>query len=215
MRPFRLLESPGFTRARFTTPDRIFFAVNSPEVFYLHINGEQRGPYTVQHIDHLLNSGLIAEETLFWREGLEHWLPVTQLVTTRRKRARRRWLRPAIPAIVVVSIFLAVILRIFGPITLDGWRESSQTDYSENAAYWRARDFVRQINAEKGAVVQFLSIDSANVKLEPPDGATAVIHGKVIESRGGTRKGAWRVTLQYNKLRKEWKKRDVEEVATS
>ena len=57
----------------------------SPEVYYLHIQGEQRGPYTIPQIDHLLNSGLIAEETLYWREGLEQWQPVTSLVSLRRK----------------------------------------------------------------------------------------------------------------------------------
>ena len=56
----------------------------SPEIFYLHLEGEQRGPYTAPQIDHLLNSGLIAEETLYWREGLEQWQPVTSLVKLRR-----------------------------------------------------------------------------------------------------------------------------------
>ena len=50
--------------------------MRSPEVFYLHIHGEQLGPYTVPQIDHLLNTGLIAEETLYWCEGLEQWAPV-------------------------------------------------------------------------------------------------------------------------------------------
>ena len=63
----------------------------SPEIFYLHIHGEQRGPYTIPQIDHLLNSGLIAEETLYWREGLDQWQPVTSLVLSspveRRKYA--------------------------------------------------------------------------------------------------------------------------------
>lgn len=187
--------------------------MKSPEVFYLHINGEQRGPYTVQHIDHLLNSGLIGEETLYWREGLEQWQPVTQLVS-RRKRKTRRWLKPAALAAGVVAIILAILLRIFGPIALDGWRESSQTEYTESAAYWRARDFVRHGGVEKGAVVQFLSIKTADVKLLPPDAATAVVQGKVIEPRGGTRKGAWKVTLGYDNRRKEWTNRGIEEVTS-
>ena len=73
--------APSRVRGRLANPARNFLAVNSPEVFYLHINGEQRGPYTVQHIDHLLNSGLIAEETLFWREGLEQWQPTRSMLT--------------------------------------------------------------------------------------------------------------------------------------
>lgn len=182
--------------------------MKSPEVFYLHINGEQRGPYTIQHVDHLLNSGLIAEDTLFWREGMEQWLPVTQLVA-RRKRVKR-WIRPAVP--LAIAAVLAVFLRIFGPITLDGWRESSQTAFTQEAAYWRARDFVRHTGVPQGTVVQFLSIKSAEVQLQPPDAATVVVQGKVIEPRGGGRKGAWRVSLSYDDRRKEWTNSGVEEI---
>src|SRR6188768_48680 len=74
--------------------------VKSPEVFYLHINGEQRGPYTIQHIDHLLNSGLIQETAMFWREGLEQWQPVTNLVAVRTKKRSR--IRPAMVVGVLV-----------------------------------------------------------------------------------------------------------------
>src|SRR6478752_4336503 len=76
--------------------------VKSPEVFYLHINGEQRGPYTIQHIDHLLNSGLISETATFWREGLEQWQPVTNLVAVRR--AKKGVVRPAVVVGVVVLL---------------------------------------------------------------------------------------------------------------
>lgn len=187
--------------------------MKSPEVFYLHINGEQRGPYTIEHIDHLLNSGLIGEDTLFWREGMEQWQPVTQLVAVRKKRSRK-WVKPVGIAALILAVAFAILLRIFGPITWDGWRESAQTDYSESAAYWRARDFVRHQGVEKGAVVQFLSLESADIKLQPPDSAVAVIQGKVIEPRGGTRKGAWRVQLDYNDRRKEWTNRGVESVTS-
>lgn len=207
--------APSRVRGRLANPARNSLAVNSPEVFYLHINGEQRGPYTVQHIDHLLNSGLIAEDTLFWREGLEQWQPVTILVARKKRGTKwiKRWARPALLAVAIIALLLAVLLRIFGPIALDGWRESSQTEYTADAAYWRARDFVRHSGVEKGAVVQFLSIKSADVKLQPPDSATVILQGKVIEPRGGTRKGAWRVGLKYHNLRKEWTKDGIEQVS--
>ena len=38
------------------------------------------------------NSGLIAEETLYWREGLEQWQPVTTLVV--RREVPNRWRKP-------------------------------------------------------------------------------------------------------------------------
>ena len=86
--------------------------MSSPEIFYLHIQGEQRGPYTVKQVDHLLNSGLDRPETLFWRDGMEQWQPVTDLVKL-RKRANP-WIKPAI-ALGVALVILA-LLRVFGPV---------------------------------------------------------------------------------------------------
>src|ERR1700742_3930225 len=103
----------------------------SPEIFYLHIHGEQRGPYTIPQIDHLLNSGLIAEETLYWQEGLDQWQPVTNLVKL-RKRANR-WLKPLV-AISIIGI-IGLIGEFFGTVALLGWREASQHDYTARAAY--------------------------------------------------------------------------------
>src|SRR5580700_2531636 len=105
----------------------------SPEIFYLHIDGEQRGPYTVPQIDHLLNSGLIEVETLFWREGLEQWQPVTNLVALRKPV--RRWLKPAFAA--GFLLILLLLGRVFWPIVRVGWQEANQRDYTAAAAYWR------------------------------------------------------------------------------
>src|SRR3954454_5664275 len=97
----------------------------TPEVFYLHLCGEQRGPYTVPQIDHLLNSGLIAEETLYWREGLDQWQPVTTLVSVRRKA--NPWIKPLL--ILAAVLAGAFLLHFFGAVTLLGWREANQHEY--------------------------------------------------------------------------------------
>jgi hypothetical protein len=185
--------------------------VKSPEVFYLQHNGEQRGPYTIQHIDHLLNSGLITEEATFWREGLEEWQPVTNLVAVRRKK-KRGWM-PLIVLGVLLLIF-AIFARIFGPITMDGWKEMAQTEYSDTAAYWKARDYVRHDVAQKGGVVQFLGEQSALITLTPPGAASAMVRGKVIERGGAIRETAWRVQLGYDPRRKEWTNQGLEETSS-
>src|ERR1700733_12019673 len=99
---FAFLSSPPAILRHICGP---IFLMISPEIFYLHIHGEQRGPYTVPQIDHLLNSGLIAEETLYWREGLEQWQPVTSLVKLRRPG--NPWVKPLI--ILGIVVVLAVI----------------------------------------------------------------------------------------------------------
>ena len=37
----------------------------------------------------------------------------------------------------------AVLVALVSPIFIDGWKEASQHDFTDQAAYWRAREFVR------------------------------------------------------------------------
>ena len=171
-----------------------------PEIFYLHIQGEQRGPYTVPQIDHLLNSGLIAAETLYWREGLDQWQPVTDLVAL-RKRANP-WIKPGI-ALGVALIFLA-LLRVFGPIVLMGWHEANQHEYTARAAYWRARETVRNHNLPPGALVEFAPFENATVQLAPPARADVILRAEVSGADGGTQFASWRVEMKYDDQSREW-----------
>ena len=175
----------------------------NPEAFYLLIQGEQRGPYTIGQIDHLLNSGLIGEDATFWREGLEDWQPVTHLVTLRNKPSGRRW---------GVTVTLAVVLlaaarfgRLFGPTVMEGWRETAQYDFSERAAYWRARDIIRQRALPAGSVVNFAPQSRAEIRLrQSPQGANVRLGGEVIGEHGQNRTASWDVALNYDPQLKEW-----------
>ncbi|MES2571036.1 MAG: DUF4339 domain-containing protein [Verrucomicrobiota bacterium] len=181
---------------------------NSQEVFYLHLQGEQRGPYTIKHIDHLLNSGLISEDSLFWREGLDQWLPVTQLVTLRRRR--KPWELPAVT--LAVLLLFGLLTYIFGPITLDGWREIYQHDFTAEAAYWRARDVVRTQCVPKGGLVIFQAFSSAEVQLNNSNGGQVVVHGTLTEAGGASRSTAWKVILKYDPPKREWSGLQVNEL---
>lgn len=183
--------------------------MNSPEVFYLHINGTQRGPYTIRHIDHLLNSGLITEDTLFWREGLEQWAPVTQLVA--RRVPKNRWKRPLKALIALIP--LAVLAYVFGPITLDGWREIYQHDFTREAAYWRAREIVRAQCLPRGVLVEFEDEEDAAVELSGSDSGSVLLHGTVADRGSDARAAAWKVQLHYDAARREWSGVEASEVA--
>lgn len=181
----------------------------SPEVFYLHIQGEQRGPYTIPQIDHLLNSGLIAEETLYWREGLEQWQPVTSIVRLRKRG--NRWIKPAI--LLAVVLVLAVLGQFFGTVALLGWRETNQHEYTAQAAYWRARSVVRAGSLPERALVQFGAFESAQVELQPPGGATVILSGEVTFASGVTRGATWRVPMTYDEQAREWSGGPAREVS--
>jgi GYF domain 2 len=182
--------------------------MNSPEVFYLHIQGEQRGPYTIKHIDHLLNSGLITRDTLFWREGLEQWQPVTDLVELRKPRNAFK-----VPGLVLGGLsIVGFLLYLFGPITLDGWREIYQHDYTAQAAYWRGREAVRTHFASKGGMVSFEPFSAADVTLSEPHKASVMARGSLTDAAGKTRQVAWRVDLIFDPAAREWSALEVTEL---
>lgn len=173
--------------------------LNSPESYYLHLGGAQQGPYTIRQIDHLVNSGLISAETLYWCEGLDQWQPVTTLVTLRKKR--KRWVKPAI--FVLSLLLLAVPVRIFGPIVVVGWEEANQHEFTQSAAYWRARDVVRSDLRRRGFIVEFDPLSSATVTLA--DGvATVHLTGTSIADARHSRRTAWLVSLRFDSTTQEW-----------
>jgi len=183
--------------------------MNSHEVFYLHIQGEQRGPYTVRHIDHLLNSGLIDEDAMFWREGLEQWQPVTQLVARRmpeeRWRISRIW--------VAVAVVLALLLWVFGPITVEGWRETNEREFSNWSAYWRAREAVRSQKVPPGAFVEFEDFAKAKAELVGTDRANVLLRARLTDRNGQTRETAWSVELKHDRAAMEWSGVSANEIA--
>jgi hypothetical protein len=185
--------------------------MNSPEVYYLHIHGEQRGPYTAPQVDHLLNSGLIAEETLYWREGLEQWQPVTSLVI--RRIPPNRWVRTAIA--LAIGAVLLVLAQFFGPITVIGWREMNQHDFTPGAAYWRARDVVRHGGLAPGALVDFRDLKSSVVEMKKPDAATVRLRGDVTDRSGRVRPAAWEVAMKFDAPAREWSSVSIREVDAS
>ena len=183
-------------------------AMNSPECFYLHLAGAQQGPYTIPQIDHLLNSGLIGIETLYWCEGLDQWQPVTSLVPMRKKP--KRWVKPVVVAIVIFT--LAVPLRVFGPVLIDGWSEANQHAFTESAAYWRARDVIRGELRARGLLVEFRPFAEARVALQSPAAATVHLRGAIVGTNGRESPVTWNVPMNFDAEAREWSGGPGEEI---
>lgn len=168
------------------------------EVFYIYHLGEQRGPYTMKQVNHLYRSSFIDDDTLYWREGLEQWQPVTEIVQRRRrKRSLAIW-----GIVVAILAGIGLLMWLFGGVTLNAWKEMTSGDYTAESAWWRARGLVRA-QMENGEQVDFEPFDSAVVKLHGEHEATVVLAGYADTDQGHERR-AWRVRMRYDPLRRDW-----------
>ena len=175
--------------------------MNTREAFYVHVHGEQLGPYTIRHLTHLLQSGLISTETLYWTEGMEQWQTITDLVPL--PRVPRPWVRAAIAAVVLVP--LLIMAWFFGPTVVDGWREQTQREFTAEGAYWAGRGVVRSFLAERKEVPSFAAFDPAKIQLAGEGhSATVQLSGQIL---GGSRAGRgadWTVHLHFDPEEREW-----------
>jgi hypothetical protein len=169
------------------------------EVFYIYHQGEQRGPYTMKQVNHLYRASFIDDDTLYWREGMEQWQPVTEIV--QRRRRRKRWAFWGIFLAVVAAISLMV--WFFGDVTKSAWKEMTSGEYTEESAWWRARGLVRSQLAD-GEHVDFEDRSSATVRLHDGDHATVELGGTVHPAKGSEERRAWRVRMRFDSMRNDW-----------
>lgn len=173
----------------------------SQERYFLHLDGIQRGPYTVQQIGHMVNSGIVHSSAMFWCEGLEQWQPVTQLIVPKAeiKRRRIRWSAKTLGALA----FLLALLWIALPTLREGWREQRQIEKNSQSAYWRARGVLRE-SVGWFSGVRFDAFDPSKVVLLEGDRAAVELTAQIAPFFGESRVGRWRVDLKYDNRLRMW-----------
>jgi hypothetical protein len=170
------------------------------EVFHIYHHGEQRGPYSARQVNHLYRCGFIGDETLYWREGMEQWQAVTEIVERRIRRKRlTKW---GIPVAVVAVIALLVLL--FGSVTRDRWRELTSGEYTTESAWWRARGMIREKLPSDENVV-FDPMHTAQIELVGKNTAVVVLAGQVTDDNGRTTHSSWRVEMQFDGDSRLWR----------
>lgn len=173
----------------------------SQERYFLHVDGAQRGPYTVRQIGHMVNSGIVHSGAMFWCEGLEQWQPVTQLIEPKQARKRRR-IRVGAGTLVAAAVF-AGFLWLALPTLRQGWREQHQVDRTPEAAYWRARGILREhVGWTNG--LHFREFDPAKVLRFEGDDATVEIEAASSGFFGQQRTARWKVELRFDKRLQMW-----------
>jgi len=48
--------------------------------YYLYINDEQKGPFTLAQIQSMWRSGNITGQTLYWQQGFDEWFPLSTMI---------------------------------------------------------------------------------------------------------------------------------------
>jgi len=48
--------------------------------YYLYLNDEQKGPYTLSQIQSMWRSGNITGNTLYWQDGFSEWIPLSTIL---------------------------------------------------------------------------------------------------------------------------------------
>lgn len=173
------------------------------EEYFIHLEGEQKGPYTFPQLKRLYDNNLIPEETLYWCDGMEQLQPVSELCgAQRRSRMRRLRQLRLVGGIVVLGV--ALVTAYCAPVLRQGWREMNDRDENEEGAYWRARGFVREELKEEDESVAFRSYRAASVTLSGSD-ATVILPSTLFEKDGSRQEKTWKVQLRYDASGREWR----------
>ena len=172
------------------------------ERYFLHIDGAQRGPYTVDQIDHMVNKGIVSADSMFWCEGLDQWQPVSQLIAPKVEVAKRR-IRISL-RLVVAGVLFCVLLWFLWPLIHQGWREQHQVELTQEAAYWRARGVLRD-TLGKFTSILFDPFDAAKVRFHGGHRASVELSAQTKRLGGLPTQARWLVELEYDARLNEWR----------
>jgi hypothetical protein len=173
------------------------------EEYLIHVDGEQKGPYTFPQLKRLYDTNLIPEETLYWQDGMEQWQPVSALCGP-SSRDRKRRLRELRLTGIVLVVAVAVLAAYCAPVLKDGWREMNDRDPTREGAYWKARGFVREQVKGQDASVAFEPFQTATVALTGTN-VLVTLPGTLFGKDGTGSKLTWKVVMRYDVDRKEWR----------
>jgi hypothetical protein len=172
------------------------------ERYFLYIDGSQRGPYTVDQIDHMVNKGIVSAESMFWCEGLDQWQPVSQLIVPKVEVVKRRI--QISTRLMGMLLLGAVLLGLIWPLVHEGWKEQHQVELTQEAAYWRARGVLRG-TVGKFTSVLFEPFDPVKVRFHGSQRASVELSAQTKQLGGAPMQGKWLVELEYDSRLKAWR----------
>jgi hypothetical protein len=174
------------------------------EEYFIHVHGEQKGPYTLSQLKHLYDKGFVVEETLYWHDGMEQWLPVSQVCgpPLRTRTKQRRETQFLVGTVLLLS---TVVIAYFAPVVREGWKEANQHEFTRQSAYWAARGYLREELKKSKTTVAFdkKGVRTAGLSSNGAE-ATATLECTVFAPHQPSRRATWQVSVRFNPARQEW-----------
>ena len=175
-----------------------------PEEFYIHLEGEQKGPYTFLQLRQLYDRGFIPEETLYWRDGLEQWQPVVDICGPSLRLRTEKVQRKKMVSMIVIGA-MAGAAAFFAPLIHVGWKENNEHEFTAESAYWKARGLARDEVRRTHTNIHFDGFDPSFVQLnEKNAGASVSLPCTLFPEAGGSRRTKWQVAMRFEPRMSEW-----------
>jgi TM2 domain-containing membrane protein YozV len=54
--------------------------MSDPIKYFVMVNNEQRGPFTLEQLQGMWKSGAVTMDTQYWVEGLDEWMPLSSIL---------------------------------------------------------------------------------------------------------------------------------------
>jgi uncharacterized protein DUF4339 len=178
--------------------------------YYVNFHAQQKGPYNFLEIKRLYEQSYFPEETLYWQDGMEQWQPLAELCGPPLRVQQKKVAVKRI-AIAIGLAVIALVIALMMPWTLVGWRETSQHEFTQQAAYWAARGFIRSELKTRGATVAFDAFNAAAVALSNDD-AVASIPCTIFPPHANDQRAVWRVSMHFDRRKYEWGATSLEQV---
>ncbi len=110
-------------------------------MYYLWLNEEQAGPYTLHQVQSMWNDGQITGLTLFWQEGNADWQPLSAIQSTIEPEVR--------PALLEKTAVIPTVQQVFvkkaqekaainpAPVTTPVESHEEKVEWSGNPTWWK------------------------------------------------------------------------------
>jgi hypothetical protein len=176
------------------------------KLYYLWINDQQTGPFTVEQIRSMWSQGSIGVETLFWIEGSPEWLPLKNIIKLVQPPAQKTvevasqkrgsgCIKPALIFLIVAFFGLMIVGLTSSEVPRSTYELKSE-------AFEIAKDWVQE-RLKAPSTAEFCDFNDTKWLVEEDE---FTVQGWVDSenSFGAKLRNKWQVKMIYHPGQKDW-----------